>query len=210
LLTVKTRFTQTRHPLLIVYFVAALGPQHRPKAFPHQPRGKSDFIAAAMASQKGKTTLLASAAIPFAYRLILTTVEPLLAAGGALLVLRTPAEYLSTMTRGSGAFAAGSTFLYTELGGAWLYFAFVEAVVLRVFDDVRLWRLLCAGMLLSDAAYCHSAAQAVGGWAAWAHLAAWTSEDHLVFWTTAPMVLVRILVVLGVGVRTEAEQRKQA
>jgi hypothetical protein len=91
--------------------------------------------------------------------------------------------------------------LYTELGGAWLYFAFVEAVVLRQFDDLRLWRLLCAAMLLSDVAYCHSVAQAVGGWGPWLVLSDWTVADHAVFWSTAPFALVRVLVVLGVGVR---------
>jgi hypothetical protein len=135
------------------------------------------------------------------YRLIITTIEPLFAASGALLAFRDPQSYLATMTRHSIAFTAGSTFLYTELGGAWLYFAFNEAVVLRLFDDLRLWRLLCFGMLLSDVAYCHSAAQAVGGWRAWAILGDWTAEDWVVFWTTTPMVLTRILIVLGIGLK---------
>ena len=143
----------------------------------------------------------ASSSIPFIYRLVLTTIEPVFAASGALLAFRNPGGYLSTMTRSSASFAPSTTFLYTELGGAWLYFAFVEAVVLRRLDDLRLWRYLCAGMLLSDVAYCHSAAQAVGGWAAWALLSDWRSDDWLVFITTAPMVLVRILIILGVGIR---------
>ncbi|KAK2611977.1 hypothetical protein QQS21_001942 [Conoideocrella luteorostrata] len=155
------------------------------------------------------SVISASATIPFAYRFILTTLEPLFAACGAVLVLRAPASYLSTMTREQGVFTTDSTFLYTGLGGSWLYFAFVEAVVLRLFDDQSLWRLLCAGMLLSDAAFCHSVAQAVGGWAAWVDIKAWTMEDHLAFWTTAPMVLVRVLVVLGVGVKTRASSQKR-
>ncbi len=118
-----------------------------------------------------------------------------------------PAAYLSTMTRGAGTFAAGDAFLYTELTGAWLFFAFVEAVVLRVYDDLALWRLLCAGMLLSDAAYVHSAAQAVGGWSAWATLAEWTTDDWIVLATTAPPVLVRILIVLGIGIRRQQAER---
>ncbi|KAG8413990.1 hypothetical protein J3458_011645 [Metarhizium acridum] len=146
-------------------------------------------------------TASASERVPRSYRLLLTVVEPLFAVNGAIMVFRAPEAYLSTMTRHGGAFAAGSTFLYTSLGGAWLYFAFVEAVVMRACDDVRLWRLLCAGMLVSDVAFCHSAAQAVGGWASWARLSAWTLDDHLVFWSTAPFLVVRVLVVLGVGVK---------
>lgn len=146
-------------------------------------------------------TISATSSIPLAYRLLITTVEPALALGGALLALTTPAAYLATMTRDTGIFTSNSEFLYTELGGAWLYFAFVEAVVLRLHDDLRLWRVLCLGMLLSDVAYCHSAAQAVGGWGSWAMLADWTAQDWVVLVTTAPMVLARLLIVLGVGVR---------
>jgi hypothetical protein len=143
----------------------------------------------------------AAASIPYIYRLALTTIEPFFAASGALLAFRNPTGYLSSMTRNSASFEPSTAFLYTELGGAWLYFAFVEVVVLRRFDDLRLWRYLCLGMLLSDAAYCHSVAQAVGGWSAWVSLADWTIEDWIVFVTTASMILVRILIVLGVGVK---------
>lgn len=143
----------------------------------------------------------AVASIPFIYRLILTTIEPFFAASGALLAFRNPSGYLSTMTRNSTSFVPSTAFLYTELGGAWLYFAFVEVVVLRRFDDLHLWRYLCIAMLLSDAAYCHSVAQAVGGWGAWSSLGDWTIDDWIVLVTTAPMTLVRILIVLGIGVK---------
>lgn len=155
-----------------------------------------------MPSATRLSTLPASATIPFAYRLILTTIGPIVALGGAALVLRFPATYLDIMTRNRGTFTADSAFLYTEVGGALLYFTFVEAVVLRCFGDVRLWRLVCSGMLLSDAAYCHSVAQAVGGWASYSRIQDWTLEDYLQFMTTGLMVLTRILVVLGVGLRT--------
>ncbi|KAK3939477.1 hypothetical protein QBC46DRAFT_387646 [Diplogelasinospora grovesii] len=143
----------------------------------------------------------ARAAIPYIYRFIITTLEPLFAVNGAMLSFFWPATYLHTMTRHSQTFSAPTTFLYTELGGAWLYFAFVEAVVLRMFDDLGLWRVLCMGMILSDLAYCHSCAQAVGGWGAWVVLSDWTVEDWFVFWGTAPFLLVRVLIVLGVGIR---------
>lgn len=120
-----------------------------------------------------------------------------------------PPNYLTTMTRHQVAFASDTRFLYTELGGAWLYFAFVEAVVFRMFDDLRLWRILCAGMLLSDFAYCHSAAQAVGGWGPWCTLSEWTVEDWTVLVTTAPMVLSRILIVLGVGITAPQSAKKR-
>ena len=161
-----------------------------------------------MASSTETAVIPASAAVPLLYRLCLTTIEPLFAVNGALLVFRNPGTYLSMMTRDAVSFTEPSTFLYTTAGGSWLYFAFVEAVVMRLFDDLRLWRVLCAGMLLSDVAYCHAIAQAVGGWAVYADVTTWTKDDHAVFWATAPLVLVRILVVLGIGVKTGPSARK--
>ncbi|KAK5998908.1 hypothetical protein PT974_01292 [Cladobotryum mycophilum] len=142
----------------------------------------------------------ATKSTPFLYRLTLLTLEPICAVLGAYSTYFTPAGYLETMTRGLVPYATSSRFLYTELSGAWLYFAFVEAVVLRAYDDLRLWRLLCAGMLLSDVLYCTSAVQAVGGWASWATLGAWTAGDWSVFVASLPPMLVRIFLILGIGI----------
>ncbi|KAK2614852.1 hypothetical protein N8I77_001648 [Diaporthe amygdali] len=143
----------------------------------------------------------ATASVPRIYRLILLTIEPFFALMGAILVLVDASTYLGGITRHSVAFEPDTTFLYTALGGSWLYFAFVEAVVLRLFDDLALWRVLCTGMLLSDAAFCHSTAQAVGGWGVYVNMGDWTPEDWVALVTTAPMVLTRILLVLGVGIK---------
>ncbi|KAI3396638.1 hypothetical protein diail_11815 [Diaporthe ilicicola] len=146
-------------------------------------------------------TASAKASVPYIYRLILLTIEPLCAVMGSLLVFVDAGTYLGSITRHSVAFAPDTTFLYTALGGSWLYFAFVEAVVLRLFDDLALWRVLCTGMLLSDFAFCHSTAQAVGGWGSYVQVSDWTVEDWVALATTAPMVLTRILLVLGLGTR---------
>lgn len=153
------------------------------------------------------TTVSATAAVPFVYRLILQTIEPVVAGLGGLQVWFAPADFLGILTRHAVPFSPPTRFLYTSLGGSWLYFAFVEAVVLRMFDDLALWRLLCVGMLISDAGYSQSAAQAVGGWAVFLRVWEWTAEDHLNFWLTAPMVLTRILLVLGIGLRTNVPAR---
>lgn len=146
-------------------------------------------------------TASAKASVPQVYRLILLTIEPLFAVMGSALVFIDASTYLGGITRHSVAFTPDTTFLYTALGGSWLYFAFVEAVVLRLFDDLALWRVLCTGMLLSDFAFCHSTAQAVGGWGSYVEVGDWTAEDWVALVTTAPMVLTRILLVLGVGIK---------
>ncbi|KAK0636606.1 hypothetical protein B0T17DRAFT_457825, partial [Bombardia bombarda] len=98
--------------------------------------------------------------IPLTYRLILLAIKPLAALQGAYMMLFNPSGYISTMTRSTISYDPSTQqFALTQLAGAWLYFAFVELVVLAQSDDVRLWRLLCGGMLLSDLAYMHSVAQ---------------------------------------------------
>lgn len=150
----------------------------------------------------------AKAALPFIYRLVLLTIEPAFAVMGSILVLTNPAFYAGSVTRHALSFAPDTTFLYTGLGGAWLYFAFVEAVVLRLIDDLFLWRVLCFGMLFSDFTFIHSMAQAVGGWDVYSNLAEWTAEDWAGMAGTAPMVLIRILIVLGIGLRYDTKSRQ--
>lgn len=148
-------------------------------------------------------TISAKTAVPFIYRLIILTIEPIFAVMGSMLVFRDPAMYAGSVTRHSVTFTPDTAFLYTGLGGVWLYFAFVEAVVLRLFDDLFLWKVLCAGMLISDFAFFFSMAQGVGGWAHYLALGEWTTEDWMALVGTAPMVLTRILIILGIGLRTD-------
>lgn len=147
-------------------------------------------------------TVTATSAIPYLYRFLLLNVEPAFAFNGAVLVHINPLKYVAAMTRNSIQDLDSSTqFIYTELAGAWLYFAFTEAVVLRLVDHLSVWRLLCMGMLLSDLGYCHSCAQAVGGWSVWLQITSWTPEDWIVTLTTWPFVLTRLAIVLGIGLR---------
>jgi hypothetical protein len=117
-----------------------------------------------------------------------------------------PTVYTKTMTRHTfTTIEPASEFIYTELLGGWLHFAFTEAVVLRLVDDYRVWKLLCMGMLLSDAAYVHSCAQAVGGWAVWLQVGGWSVDDWVVTVSTWPFMVARVLIVSGVGMRAKVE-----
>lgn len=142
--------------------------------------------------------------IPRFWRFLLLNVEPVCAFGGALTLLFNPVMYTSTMTRHAfTSIEPASDFIYTELIGGWLHFAFTEAIVLRLVDDYRVWRLLCMGMLLSDIFYCHSCAQAVGGWAVWLQVGGWTFEEWVVTLTTWPFLIARLAIVSGVGMRVK-------
>ncbi|KAJ2903444.1 hypothetical protein MKZ38_009929 [Zalerion maritima] len=121
----------------------------------------------------------ASSTLPSWSRFLLLNMEPLFALNGILLSLISPSTYTAVMTRGvlSTINYTSYQWIFTELAGGWLHFAFTEAVVLRMVDDLRVWRLLCIGMLLSDLLYCHSCAEAVGGWGTWLKVWDWTVED---------------------------------
>ena len=145
----------------------------------------------------------ASSSIPSPYRVVLTTLEPLIALGGVLQALTTPEVYLQTMTRSRIPYDPATHFLYTELAGSWLFFVFLVVFALRHFDDLRVWRWVCVAVLLQDVFFVWSVAEAVGGWDVWVDVAGWEVSDWLVFWTTLPGFLVRILIVLGIGVKDE-------
>lgn len=145
----------------------------------------------------------ASTSVPSLYRLVLTTLEPLAATGGVLQTLTNPESYLQIMTRSRVPYDPATHFLYTELAGSWLLFVFLVAFALRHFDDLRVWRWVCLAVLLQDALYMWSVAEAVGGWAVWVDVKGWQVSDWLVLWTTLPGFLVRVLIVLGIGVNEE-------
>ncbi|KAF9872324.1 hypothetical protein CkaCkLH20_10151 [Colletotrichum karsti] len=149
-----------------------------------------------------------SASVPAIYQFIMMTIEPIFAILGSVMTIHAPNQYLAGLSRNAHPFEESTRFVFTQLSGSWLFFAFTEGVVLRLFDDLSLWRVVSAGMLLSDAAYCHGTAQAVGGWEEWLKYSNWTVEDYVIFWSTAPMVLVRILIVLGIGVRKTSKAVK--
>jgi hypothetical protein len=151
-------------------------------------------------------TQTASARIPPIYRFLLLNVESIFALGGVILLLFAPTMYTSQMTRHTlTTIQPASEFIYTELLGGWLHFAFTEAIVLRLVDDYRVWRLLCMGMLLSDLAYVHSCAQAIGGWGVWVQVGGWTVDEWVVTLTTWPFLLTRLAIVSGVGMRVKVE-----
>lgn len=80
-------------------------------------------------------------------------------------------------------------------------FAFNEAVVLRLVDDLRVWRLLCWSMLLSDLWHGWSLGEAVGGWGNWLDVGRWKLMDLVVVVSTLLPLVVRLGLVTGVGVR---------
>ncbi|KAL2132619.1 hypothetical protein VTI74DRAFT_3583 [Chaetomium olivicolor] len=151
--------------------------------------------------------LKASAYLPVLYRLTLLVLEPLSALNGAVMTFRTPRDYVTRITHNARLYEPANQFLYTQLGGAWLLFAFNEAVVMWLVDDLRVWKLLCCGMLISDVVYHVSSVQAVGGWEVYRRLGEWNAFDWAVWASAVGPMVVRLLVVFEVGVKRDVTKR---
>ncbi|KAK4172616.1 hypothetical protein QBC36DRAFT_71412 [Triangularia setosa] len=157
----------------------------------------------------------AALTIPLPLRLVLLILEPLAALNGAYLALFHSSSFHSTLTRPSSAwsppFCPGNQYLYTQLAGAWLLFAFNSSVILWLCDDLRLWKLMCCGMLLSDAAYHVSAVQAVGGWGRFVGVmtGGWDWREWAVMGSCVGPAVVRVWIVLFVKAAGDVKGRKK-
>ncbi|MCJ1442717.1 MAG: hypothetical protein MMC23_003214 [Stictis urceolatum] len=150
----------------------------------------------------------ARASLPPVFYHTITLIEPLLAFGGALQNLLKPEDYLHALTTLT-TYDQYTRFLYTQLAGAWLVFAFNEAIVMRFNDDLGFWRLMCLGMLLSDVPYCWSTVEAAGGWSEFVKVGGWRAYEWMVFLTTMGPVGVRACVAAGIGLKGRAWERKR-
>ena len=149
-----------------------------------------------MAPTSQTATVSATATIPLLYRILLLYIEPFFAVNGAFIAFFRPAQYAALLTRASVPYDPSTQYLYTSIGGLWLMFAFNQAVILRLYDDVRLWKLLCVGMLLSDAGHSWAMIQGLGGWSQWIKIGEWVTSDWNLFLTSLPFAVVRVLVLL--------------
>nr|OQO05606.1 hypothetical protein B0A51_17661 [Rachicladosporium sp. CCFEE 5018] len=150
----------------------------------------------------------ASTSLPPLYRFLLTNVEPVFTLMGILFLLSNPLKYSSMTTRELvTTLDPAASFVYTQLAGAWYVIAFVEGVLLRQVDDLRVWKLVCMAIVCSDALYTHSMAQAVGGWGVFVDLGKWTTNDWIAAVGTVPFVLVRLAIVSGVGAQSKKVNR---
>nr|CDP31408.1 Putative protein of unknown function [Podospora anserina S mat+] len=155
----------------------------------------------------------ASTTIPLPLRLVLLLLEPLGALNGAYLTLFTPSSYHSAIARPhppswSPPFSPQNQYLYTQLAGAWLVFAFNESVILWLYDDLKLWKLMCWGMLISDLVYHVSAVQAVGGWERFLGVGGWNLFDWAVAVSAAGPAVVRVWICLFAGEKGGREKGK--
>ncbi len=99
--------------------------------------------------------------IPVFYRAMLLWLEPLLALNGAFLATFDPTRYLSAMTP-HAVYSPQYQVVLDQLAATYVLFAFLEAVVLRVTGELRVWKAVLTGILICDAIHFYATANALG------------------------------------------------
>jgi hypothetical protein len=134
---------------------------------------------------------------PFVYILWHLYLEPIFALGGVYHLHFAPQEYFSYMPA-SSTYAPGSQIVYDQLAACYLFFAFVEGVLLRVVDDQQTWRTIVFGLLLCDLGHCYAAVAEMG----WEVLGGqmWRGKDGVTNCLNLLPVVIRMGYLLGVGV----------
>jgi len=142
----------------------------------------------------------ASTSVPYFSRFILTVFEPLSTMYGVYLAFADPNDLMHNhFSRGTMQYEPQTQVLYEQLAGMWTYLALIEALVLRGFDDLRLWKRVCVCSLVCDVLYFHAVAGPVGGWLAFWDLARWTGWDYFINGLLLMLTFARLLVVLATG-----------
>ncbi|KAI9702100.1 MAG: hypothetical protein M1836_001444 [Candelina mexicana] len=144
--------------------------------------------------------------IPLIYRFFFQTVEPLAAVSGAYLAHFKPNDYLEftappSMLPKTAPISPLTQLLLSQIAGCYLLFALNLAIVLRCTSDLRCWRMILLGCLLSDLAHIYAAWEAMGTTVFWA-VHTWRSEEWGNIGTLYLGAALRMAFLGGVGMTT--------
>lgn len=141
------------------------------------------------------------------YRLWLLYIEPFLAIYGGVMATRSPLLYLSVMDPRANLshYHPEIQVLFDQLFGCYFLFAFNQAIVLRVAENnLRVWRVMVAGMLACDIIHMRATGRAMG-WAAHLDPLSWRFFDAFNLVVLYGAAALRIAFLAGVGVAEESE-----
>jgi hypothetical protein len=137
--------------------------------------------------------------IPFAYRALFLYFEPLAALSGALLLHFRPEVFLNTMSP-VAKYAPDNQVIYEQVAATYTLFAFNEAVILRITNDLRIWKALLIGILICDAIHLYGSWVALGGAIFW-DIRSWRAEDWANLGTLWGQAAVRVAFLAGIGLK---------
>ncbi|KAH6989096.1 hypothetical protein BKA56DRAFT_629014 [Ilyonectria sp. MPI-CAGE-AT-0026] len=144
--------------------------------------------------------------IPFAYRALFLYFEPFAALGGSVLLHFFPTIFLNTMSL-TAKYAPDNQVIYEQLAATYVLFAFNEAVVLRITNDIRVWRGILMGILLCDAIHLYGSWAALGSAVFW-DPRTWRPEDWVNLGSLWGQAFVRLAFLAGVGIQLDTASEK--
>ena len=102
--------------------------------------------------------------VPLIYRLLFLYIEPVAALGGTLITTFDPVSFLRTFSPASTSsiYSPLTQPIYDQVAALLFLFAWIQAVVLRSTDDIRLWKTILFGMFLCDVLHLYSSYKILG------------------------------------------------
>ncbi|KAH7077372.1 hypothetical protein FB567DRAFT_148821 [Paraphoma chrysanthemicola] len=144
--------------------------------------------------------------IPLVYRIWHLWIEPCMALGGTYKLHWRPEQYFAYMPRTS-RYAPEAQMICDQLASTYLMFAIIEIFVLRVADDVRMWKAVIIALAACDAGHIHATWAAMGTQeflSPWM----WQGNDALTMVLSVAPFLLRLGFLLELGLKNGTDLRK--
>jgi len=146
-----------------------------------------------------------SPTIPLIYKFVFLYFEPAGAILGAILLHFSPQVFLTGMAP-TATSTTSNQVIYDQLAATYLLFAFNEAVLLRVTNDLKIWKTLLTGILICDCVHLYGSWAALGPEMFW-NPANWRWEDVVNLGSLWGQGALRVAFLTGVGLGKEKGKR---
>lgn len=132
------------------------------------------------------------------YRVLFLWFEPLAAFNGAILAHVYPTYFLRTM-HATAIYDSTHQVIFDQLAATYVLFAINEGIVLRLTNDIRIWRTMIAGILCCDLIHLYGSYNALGREVFFTP-GLWRPDDWMNLSMLFVPIFLRSLFLLGVGV----------
>jgi len=163
----------------------------------HVPTNRSPRHLAHQTQRSRDSTLVVS--IPRIYWIWHLYLEPLTALGGVYHLHWVPEQYFAYMPQTS-RYAPESQIICDQLAACYLFFAVIEALVLRITTEITVWKAVLFALLLCDGGHVFAAWEEMG-----THLTLspwlWTGKDTVTMLLNIIPAVLRTAFLVGIGFR---------
>lgn len=130
-----------------------------------------------------------------------------MAFGGAILCHFKPAQFLNTMSP-TAVYAPSNQVIYDQIAATLTLFAFNEAVVLRVTNDLRIWKTIMFGILVCDIIHLYASYTALGAAIFW-DPRIWRWEDAVNLGALWGQAAIRVAFILDIVFDKNGKQKRK-